>query len=132
MLGVYANGTVYQPEFYTEAAQMAEDGELPLLNLVWFGLYRTDGGMAAYTDGLRSFGKDEIEVPESGAEPDALRSFLIDITLYVLEEDVTFQDGETIGFSEGQRLPITRSAGLWLDGMTLKIPYPEEPPAEQE
>ena len=132
VLGVYANGTVYQPEFYTEAAQMAEDGELPLLNLVWFGLYRTDGGMAAYTDGLRSFGKDEIEVPESGAEPDALRSFLIDITLYVLEEDVTFQDGETIGFSEGQRLPITRSAGLWLDGMTLKIPYPEEPPAEQE
>ena len=74
---------------------------------------RTDGGMAAYTDGLRSFGKDEIEVPESGAEPDALRSFLIDITLYVLEEDVTFQDGETIGFQRdsGCPSPAARACG---------------------
>ncbi|MEI3296560.1 MAG: DUF4261 domain-containing protein [Dysosmobacter welbionis] len=46
---------------------------------------------------------------------------------YVLEEDVTFHDGETIGFTEGQYLPISRSAGVWHDGMTLKISYPEEP-----
>ncbi len=40
-----------------------------------------------------------------------LRGFVLDIASYVLEQDVTLRDGETIGFSEGQKLPITRSAG---------------------
>ena len=42
-------------------------------------------------------------------------------------EDVTLHDGETIGYTEDQDLPVTRSAGVWHSGMTLKIPYPEEP-----
>lgn len=61
-LGVYANGTVYQPEFYLNAAQPMEDGELPLLDLVWMGLYRREEGLCGYTDGLAAFGKEEIEV----------------------------------------------------------------------
>ena len=55
VLGIYANGTVYQPEFYEGAAGMMEDGSLPLLNLVWPGLYRREGGLCAYTEGMRSF-----------------------------------------------------------------------------
>ena len=50
----------------------------------------------------------------------------------VLEQDVTLRDGETIGFSEGQKLPITRSAGIWHDGMTLKIGYPSKEEGEDE
>ena len=125
-LGVYANGTVYQPEFYRSAAQPMEDGELPLPDLVWIGLYRREGGLCGYTDGLRSFGKDEIEVLDVRAEPGDLHSFLLDLAGYVVEEDVTFHDGETVGFTEEQHLPISRSAGVWHGGMTLKIPYPEE------
>ena len=127
VLGIYANGTVYQPEFYLNAAQPMEDGELPLLDLVWMGLYRRESGLCGYTDGLRSFGKDEIEVLDAQAEPGDLHSFLLDLSSYVLEEDVTFHDGETIGFTEGQYLPISRSAGVWHGGMTLKIPYPKTP-----
>ena len=126
-LGVYANGTVYQPEFYLNAAQPMEDGELPLLDLVWMGLYRREEGLCGYTDGLAAFGKEEIEVLDTQAAPGDLHSFLLDLASYVLEEDVTFHDGETIGFTEGQYLSISRSAGVWHDGMTLKIPYPEEP-----
>ena len=126
-LGVYANGTVYQPEFYLNAAQPIEDGELPLLDLVWMGLYRREEGLCGYTDGLAAFGKEEIEVLDTQAAPGDLHSFLLDLASYVLEEDVTFHDGETIGFTEGQYLPISRSAGVWHDGMTLKISYPEEP-----
>ena len=127
ILGIYANGTVYQPEFYLNAAQPMEDGELPLLDLVWMGLYRRESGLCGYTDGLRSFGKDEIEVLDAQAEPGDLHSFLLDLSSYVLEEDVSFHDGETIGFTEGQYLPISRSAGVWHGGMTLKIPYPKTP-----
>ncbi len=67
--GVYANGTVYPPELYQEAAAPLDEGELPLLNLVWVGLYRTEEGMGAYTDGLRSFGKDELEVLDARPSP---------------------------------------------------------------
>ena len=116
VLGIYANGTVYQPEFYLEAAQMMEDGSLPLLNLVWPGLYRREGGLCAYTEGLRAFGKDELEVLDTRAEPEDLRGFVLDIASYVLE----------------QRLPITRSAGIWHDGMTLKIGYPSKEEREDE
>ena len=126
-LGVYANGTVYQPEFYLNAAKPMEDGELPLLDLVWMGLYRREVGLCGYTDGLAAFGKEEMEVLDTQAAPGDLHSFLLDLTSYVLEEDITFHDGETIGFTEGQYLPISRSAGVWHDGMTLKISYPEEP-----
>ncbi len=52
-LGVYANGTVYQPEFYLNASQPMEDGELPLLDLVWMGLYRREGACAATLTALR-------------------------------------------------------------------------------
>ena len=80
----------------------------------------------AYTDGLRSFGKDELEVLDARAEPAEVRNFLLNIADYLLEEDVTLRDGETIGFSEEQRLPITRSAGVGQEGMTLKIGWPGE------
>ncbi len=129
VLGICANGTVYQPEFYQAAAEMMEDGSLPLLDLVWLGLYRREGGLCAYTEGMRAFGKDEMEVLDTDAQPGDLRGFLLDIADYVLDNDVTLHDGETIGFSDGQRLAITRSAGVWHQGMTLKIEYapmPEE------
>ena len=90
-------------------------------------LDRREEGLCGYTDGLAAFGKEEIEVLDTQAAPGDLHSFLLDLASYVLEEDVTFHDGETIGFTEGQYLSISRSAGVWHDGMTLKIPYPEEP-----
>ena len=99
---------------------------------MWPGLYRREGGLCAYTEGLRAFGKDELEVLDTRAEPEDLRGFVLDIASYVLEQDVTLRDGETIGFSEGQKLPITRSAGIWHDGMTLKIGYPSKEEREDE
>ena len=80
VLGIYANGTVYQPEFLSGGGpEMMEDGSLPLLNLVWPGLYRREGGLCAYTEGLRAFGKDELEVLDTRAEPGDLRGFVLDI-----------------------------------------------------
>ena len=123
VLGIYANGTVYQKEFYQEAAGLMEDGSLPLLNLVWPGLWRREGGLCGYTEGMRAFGKDEMEVLDADAEPGDLRGFLLDIADYLLENDVTLHDGETIGFSQEDKHAITRSGGVFLPGMTLKIKY---------
>lgn len=69
---------------------------------------------------------DELEVPGTAAEPADVRTFLFDIVYYVLSGPVVLHNGETIGFSAQQRLAITRSPGVALDGMTLKIEYPKD------
>lgn len=123
-IGIYTAGTVFQPEMYIEMTEiMKEENILPLLNLVHFGLVGTETGSGAYTYGLRAFGKDEIEIIDSQATPSELRDFLINITDYVLEYNVTLRDGETIGFSEEQKLPITRSEGIYVDGDSVKIKF---------
>ncbi len=123
-LGFYTSGTVFEPQTYRDFAEVLREGQLPVLNLVWFGLYVGENGVGGCTNGLAAFGKDEIEVlPTQEAEPDKLRNFLMDVAYYVLSQDATLQDGDTIGFSEEQKLPIVRSAGFVLPGETLKIPY---------
>ena len=72
------------------------------------------------------FGFDEMEVLDADADPSEVRDFLASMVEYVLSGGVTLHDGETIGFSEEQRLPITRSAGVGQEGMTLKIGWPGE------
>lgn len=121
-IGIYTSGTVFQPEFYQEVTEnMKQEGQFPLLNLIYFGLLRTENGVSGYTIGLQNFGKDEIEVLDSSYEPADLRDFLADIAWYIISADVTLHDGETIGFSEEQKLAITRSAGVSLPHDTLKI-----------
>ncbi|WP_130862130.1 DUF4261 domain-containing protein [Bacilliculturomica massiliensis] len=124
-IGVYTSGTVYQPEFYTEVAELMKEDEeeLPILDWVYLGLYRTGDKNNAYTYGLTAFGRDEIEVVGSGRSLEELRDFLYQIVCYVICYDVTLLPGETIGFSEEERLPITRSKGAALEGDSLKIEY---------
>ncbi|WP_145036250.1 DUF4261 domain-containing protein [Paenibacillus sp. Y412MC10] len=123
-VGLYSSGTVFQPEFYIDMTETMKTEDLfPLLNLVYFGLVGTETGINGYTYGLRAFGKDEIEVLDSQVTPAELREFLMDIALYIVEQDVTLRDGETIGFSAEQKLPITRSEGVYLPDDTLKIKY---------
>jgi hypothetical protein len=47
--------------------------------------------------GMDVFGKEEMEVLNTDAEPEELRDFLASLASYVLACDVTLQDGETIG-----------------------------------
>ena len=123
--GVYTSGVVFEPRFYEGLADMIKEDELPIFNWVWFGLYRSEGGLNGYTYGMDVFGKEEMEVSNTDAEPEELRDFLASLASYVLACDVTLQDGETIGFSADDKHTITRSPGVSLpeEQMTLKIGY---------
>ena len=123
--GVYTSGVVFEPRFYEGLADMIKEDELPIFNWVWFGLYRSEGGLNGYTYGMDVFGKEEMEVLNTDAEPEDLRDFLASLASYVLACDVTLQDGETIGFSADDKHTITRSPGVSLpeEQMTLKISY---------
>ena len=123
--GVYTSGVVFEPRFYEGFADMLKEDELPIFNWIWFGLYRSEGGLNGYTYGMDVFGKEEMEVLNADAEPGELRDFLSSLASYVLACDVTLKDGETIGFAADDKHTITRSPGISLpeEQMTLKISY---------
>ena len=123
--GIYTSGVVFEPRFYEGFADMMQDGELPIFNWIWFGLWRNENGMNGYTYGMDVFGKDEMEVLGTDAKPSDLRDFLASLVSYVLENDVELHDGETIGFAADDKHTITRSPGVGLpeEQMTLKISW---------
>ncbi len=123
-LGLYYNGAaVYQPSMYRECAEMMRTGEIPLLNIVWFGLFGDGKQAGVHTYGMRQFGKEEIEVyvPVGKADLNALREFVFGAAMYVLKENAVLRDGETIGFSAEQKLPIKVSPALAFSGNSIKI-----------
>ena len=124
-IGIYTSGVVFEPRFYEGFADMMQDGELPIFNWIWFGLWRNENGMNGYTYGMDVFGKDEMEVLGTDAKPSDLRDFLASLVSYVLENDVELHDGETIGFAADDKHTITRSPGVGLpeEQMTLKISW---------
>ena len=124
-LGVNAFGTVYEPKMYRDVAKMIDEGETPTPILAYIGVYSTPEGSCAYTFGLTSYNKQEIEVVNSKQSLDAVYDMLYGIVGYVIAYDVILQDGETIGFSEEQKLPITLSPALvkCIEGDSLKIGF---------
>ena len=123
--GIYTSGVVFEPRFYERFADMIKNDELPIFNWIWFGLWQNEKGLNGYTYGMEAFGKDEMEVLGTNADPNDLRDFLASLASYVLENDVELHDGETIGFAEDDKHTITRSPGVGLpeEQMTLKISW---------
>lgn len=123
---VFTDGTVLQPEFYREVALTMKDDEkaLPILDWIWFGIYRNDEYSGIYTYGMNKFGKEEIEV-YADAELTDIRNFVLNVAWYIIDCDITLHDGETIGFTEEQKLLVTYSDGIAVEGKTLKIEYPQ-------
>ncbi len=123
-LGIYTSGTVFAPDFYQEMCNPLRRGELPIMAWIFVGLYSDESGSNAYTIGLEQFNKMEMEILASQHEPNELFATLCGICDYIIANDVILRDGETIGFSDDEKLAITRSprvAGIATE--TLKIAY---------
>ena len=119
-------GTVFAPDFYQDMCNALRHGELPIMAWIFIGVYHLldEDGSNAYTIGLEQFGKMELEILASRHDVSELHVFLCSICDYLIANDVTLRDGETIGFSEDEKLAITRSprvAGIAEE--TLKIAY---------
>lgn len=122
-IGIYKYPTAYSKEFYINIAEVMKHGEFPTPIAIHVGMYLSQGKMNAYTVGMSLFGKDEIEVIGSLAQPAELFSFMLSIAEYVILEDAVLHPGETIGFSEEQKLPISKSKGVSIEVDTIKIGY---------
>lgn len=126
VIGVNTNGVVYQPQFYFAMKEMLEKGMFPTWGLIWFGVLRTEKGFHTYTIGMNHFGKDDMEILDADKDPNELRDFMIGIAEYCIEGNVALRAGESIGLTADQRCQISRSEGVCIDGMTLKIAYRKE------
>lgn len=125
-IGIYKYPTVIPSDVYIEVAEELKEDSFPVLDVVYIGMYRSDNGICGYTEGLKYFGKKEIEIIDTDVEVFELYEFLIDIANYVITCDAKLNDGETIGFSAEQKLPITVSEGVALDEETVKIEFNKE------
>ncbi|MCD7873256.1 MAG: DUF4261 domain-containing protein [Clostridiales bacterium] len=123
VLGIYTDGVVFEPDSYENFSDAMKNDELPVLNWIWFGVRKSKSGFCCYTYGMQAFGKDEMEIIDVDANPAELREFLINLASYVLENDVVLDDGQIVGFSENDKHKVTRSKGVLLPGITLKIDY---------
>jgi hypothetical protein len=109
-------------DYLTEASLLSDDF-LPLNIWIYIGLRTIDEKTNAYTYGLEAFGKREIEILNSYKKIADLRELLFNLSHYVLLSDVTFQDGQTAGLTEDQKLKITYSKGEFVTGNSFKINY---------
>lgn len=124
-VGVYMGGRtlLMKKSFYLANMKSASKESLPLFNWIYFGMRQEDKKCSMYTYGLADFGKLEVEILRSSKDFQELQELLYGIAHYVLSYDATLNDGETIGMSATQKLKITVSEGVLVEGMTAKISY---------
>ena len=122
-LGIYTTGTVYEPSFYNEWAGKLRNGEMPLPLWVYVGLVRDENGLSGYTYGLTLFGRLELEIIGTSRSREELYNFLYGVCEGILSEGMYFHDGETLSFTSDQRLTITKSKAVYVEGDSFKIEY---------
>lgn len=88
---------------------------------IYFGLRASDNGNSLYTYGLAEFGKQELEILNSQLELEELYDFACNLATYVVGNDVTLKSGETLGYTADQKINITSSKGVFVDGDSLKL-----------
>lgn len=122
-IGVYqGSATLLLPNnLYLDFADFLKEDNLPLQLWLYIGIINQEDKSSVYTYGMKEFGKSEIEIIDSAKDSDELYYFLLSILQYILEGDVTLNDGETIGFSEEEKIKITESKAVYLDGNSLKL-----------
>ncbi|MCC6412813.1 MAG: DUF4261 domain-containing protein [Saprospiraceae bacterium] len=124
-IGVYMGGRtlLMKKSFYLNNMKSVSKENLPLFNWIYFGMRQEDKKYSMYTYGLADFGKLEVEILRSSQDFQELQQMLYGIVHYVLSYDATLNHGETIGMSATQKLKITVSEGVFLEGTTAKISY---------
>lgn len=124
-IGVYIGGRtlLLKKDFYQSLTQEMSDDNLPLYNWIYFGIRTKNGLNSMYTYGLSDFNKTEIEILNSKHSIEETNEIMLNLVNYILVSDITLKDGETIGFTEEQKLKITISKGQFIEGKSIKVEF---------
>lgn len=109
-------------ENYLNELENLKNNKVPVPLWVYIGLRNTQkDATSLYTYGMTGFDKKEMEIIDSKMDANELYDFLLSISSYVIEKDVTLNDGETIGYTADMKIAIKQSKGVALEGETLKL-----------
>lgn len=122
-IGIYQGQEtlLLQRDFYLAAVDDLKNGNIPVPAWIYIGLQKGDKGINAYTYGMKSFNKTELEVIDTPLNADQLYSLILNIVSYTLEKDITFNSGDTFKLSDNAKMKITTSKGIYLDDTTFKF-----------
>lgn len=98
-----------------------EQNDTPISLWVYIGLRKNQNKNSAYTYGLKEFGKQELEVVDSFLSMEDLYNFLANVAHYIISNNVTLKNGETIGSTVNEKITIKASKGVFVDGVSLKL-----------
>lgn len=122
-LGVYqgSQSLLIPREQYLVSAEALKSNQIPLDLWIYIGLRKGENGNSAYTYGLTAFDKLEMEFINVKLDLEEMHSFLSNVCAYVINSNVTFKSGETLGYTAEQKIRITKSKGQFVEGQSLKL-----------
>lgn len=106
---------------YLDYYQTIQNNQAPVPLWIYIGIRKTDSRNSLYTYGLKDFDKKEIEIIDSQLDMEEIYSFLMNICAYVIQGNISFKNGETLGYTQDQKINITCSKGIFVDEETLKL-----------
>ncbi|GGH56814.1 hypothetical protein HNQ91_000082 [Filimonas zeae] len=124
-VGVYmpSQQLLIAKEVYLDEAEDMDEDYFPLNLWMYFAVQAGDKGVSGYTNGLKDFGKAELEIVDSVADGQDVRAFLFNMAHYIIENDVVFEDGDTCGVTEEEDVVVKCSPGVKVKGTTCKLLY---------
>lgn len=122
-IGVYQGSQtllISKSEYLDSIEKIKQQGA-PVTLWFYIGIRPSEKGNSIYTYGLTEFGKQEMEIINSQLHIEELYDFICNISAYLINSNVTFKNGETLGYTQEQKINITSSKGQFVEGQTLKL-----------
>ena len=122
-VGIYQGGEslLVQKEIYLQSIEDLQQGEIPVPIWIYIGLRKNENSNSGYTYGLTNFQKSEMEILNSNIDFEEIYGLLSNISTYVIKNNVTFNNNETLGYTADQKIKITLSKGQLVEGKTFKL-----------
>jgi hypothetical protein len=115
-VGVYTGDAILvnSTQEYMQEAAAATQASVPVA--LWIGFNPVAEGdiFSAYTTGLGGFGLLELEVVQARRPVGEVLGIMADVAAYQLQSGAALQHGETLGYSDLERLPIEHVASEFL------------------
>jgi hypothetical protein len=101
---------------FMEMARTASRDDLPLL--IWIGFHpvRNEAGASVFTTGLDAFDLMDLEVRDSKHEPSVILERLLDLAAYCILTGKPLKDGDTVGHSDAERIPVKHVPSAFIPG----------------
>lgn len=122
-IGIYQGETtqLFPKNYYLEFLEgLKEDCAIPPL-WIYIGIRKETDGVSIYTFGLNDFGKLDMEIINSKENAGDMYEFMVTIADYVITNNITFHDNETVGYTANQKVPLSISKGVYVEGQSIKM-----------